>query len=557
MKAEPQAKGANRRFFTWIFAAGAVSLAAFYYYTFHVQGTNIFEATGERLLSIPSMVLSFKRLFFPIGVLFFLAAAGILWKKDFVNLHYHRIFQLLLGLCAVLILGFAFAHIFQKDELEHIHTAWKMREGARPYADFFQHHHPLLWYQSLPVVKFFGATLSTLFALRFIQFLFLLGILWGAYKTALLATGSRETGYLALLLLMTFKIFIETGVEVRPDVGQAFFCTFALYFFLKYQSEGREKYLVFSAMAAAVGFFYLQKALFFLFPLGAVFLYLIAAGRLRWRSAWVFSAAFLIPSGLFLLYHALTGQWKEYVLFNWIINFYKTPVTNSWIYYAKELVWNPFFIALLLPGLLYLPIRHRRIPLAVKISFFTGLVIFFIAFMNPRAWKQYYFPAFPFLAVYLAYMLNDCLAKMEGNKKLLVYLLLVFSAVPIFMEDFCYPGENKYLFDLVRAQRENTSEYAFDEDIRLNLFREDMHFFWYGTQRGKMYDAYLSTIEDEKNAWAVKERYDTFDLCLLIGRYRPLMVNQTPISDHQIGNCETETGKYEALGHGLYRRKQK
>ena len=42
------------------------------------------------------------------------------------------------------------------DEFEHVHSAWHVLNGAIPYVDFFEHHHPLLWYLLAPVLALTG-----------------------------------------------------------------------------------------------------------------------------------------------------------------------------------------------------------------------------------------------------------------------------------------------------------------------------------------------------------------------------------------------------------------
>ena len=42
------------------------------------------------------------------------------------------------------------------DEVEHVHSAWHVLNGALPYVDFFEHHHPLLWYVLAPVLAITG-----------------------------------------------------------------------------------------------------------------------------------------------------------------------------------------------------------------------------------------------------------------------------------------------------------------------------------------------------------------------------------------------------------------
>src|SRR5436190_14753490 len=39
------------------------------------------------------------------------------------------------------------------DEAQHLHVAWNIGHGKMPYADFFEHHPPLLGYLMAPLVK--------------------------------------------------------------------------------------------------------------------------------------------------------------------------------------------------------------------------------------------------------------------------------------------------------------------------------------------------------------------------------------------------------------------
>ena len=45
---------------------------------------------------------------------------------------------------AALTLALSIVRFFDGDELEHVHSAWHVLNGALPYVDFFEHHHPLL-----------------------------------------------------------------------------------------------------------------------------------------------------------------------------------------------------------------------------------------------------------------------------------------------------------------------------------------------------------------------------------------------------------------------------
>ena len=39
------------------------------------------------------------------------------------------------------------------DSFEHLRMGYLISEGKVPYRDFFEHHHPLLWYVIAPLVK--------------------------------------------------------------------------------------------------------------------------------------------------------------------------------------------------------------------------------------------------------------------------------------------------------------------------------------------------------------------------------------------------------------------
>lgn len=47
------------------------------------------------------------------------------------------------------------------DDVEHLHSAWLIFQHKIPYIDFFQHHHPLLWYIFAPLVGYFSYEIGT------------------------------------------------------------------------------------------------------------------------------------------------------------------------------------------------------------------------------------------------------------------------------------------------------------------------------------------------------------------------------------------------------------
>ncbi|MBR1824994.1 MAG: hypothetical protein IJ770_00205, partial [Alphaproteobacteria bacterium] len=51
----------------------------------------------------------------------------------------------------VVLLSFAFQDPVITDSMEHLRASYLVSLGDVPYRDFFEHHHPLLWYAFAPI----------------------------------------------------------------------------------------------------------------------------------------------------------------------------------------------------------------------------------------------------------------------------------------------------------------------------------------------------------------------------------------------------------------------
>ncbi|GAB4413565.1 MAG: hypothetical protein OHK0039_20610 [Bacteroidia bacterium] len=478
------------------------------------------------------------------------------WRRAWVQTRLLLLLQVLCGLWLLFLSLFALVHFINIDELEAIQTTWKMAQGARPYTDFFQHHHPLLWYQSLPAMWLLGPSETVFYALRLVQLLYLLGILALSYRLVRQGGGDRETGYVAVLVLATAYIFTSVGVEIRPDIAQTFFCLLGYTLLLRYLAGGSIRLLVAGGASMAAGFLFLQKALFMLFPMGLAILYLLATRRLTWRDIFVFAGGFVLPVLLFLAYYLLTGQGETYLVFAWIVNFFKTAETRLYVEFVDALVWNPYIWVSILLTLPYMVLRFRHLSLEVKMTWFVGAVLLFIVLLNPRAWRQYYFPAFPLLVVPAAFMVIDLTRHWRAHIRLTMYVLLAASAFPIYAIDFQYTRHNQYILGALRDSAQATDTYAFDEMLVHNVFRRDLHYFWYTTQPGGMMDAYHAFAAGDAAPWFDKARYDDFDFCTLVERYAPEAVYGRAESPHQVMDCPAVAHHYEVDPRDtlLYRR---
>ena len=151
---------------------------------------------------------------------------------------------------------------FGCDEFEAVHTAWKVLNGKTLYIDFFQNHNPLFYYILSPILLIFGPHIKTLYILRFLEFLFFTGTSALIYTIGKLEF-DREIGHLAVILSIPAMLIFK-GIEIRPDVPMLFFELLGFYLLILFIEKKKKSYLFLSAVALALSFLILQKAVIFI-----------------------------------------------------------------------------------------------------------------------------------------------------------------------------------------------------------------------------------------------------------------------------------------------------
>ncbi|MBO5441292.1 MAG: hypothetical protein J6A09_01845, partial [Alphaproteobacteria bacterium] len=115
--------------------------------------------------------------------------------ESFDDTLFIRLMKIFTGAALVGILYAAVFSGFQiVDEFEHLHAAWLVSTGKVPYLDFFEHHHPLLWYLSAPIVRLFYDDVIVFYVMRAISFGVGLLTIWGLYKIVLFF-GDKRAGW--------------------------------------------------------------------------------------------------------------------------------------------------------------------------------------------------------------------------------------------------------------------------------------------------------------------------------------------------------------------------
>ncbi len=159
------------------------------------------------------------------------------------------------------------------DEIEGLHTAWKISNGEVIYRDFFQHHHPLFYFLLVPILGLGGETLLSFYLAELFAFAVFAALAGVSFLIAREIYGDRKTAWFALVLLLGFPYFIWKGTEIRPDGLQLLLGLLSFYFLVLYLRGKKQKDLVWSALLLSLSFLVLQKAIFLVCPIGLFLLY--------------------------------------------------------------------------------------------------------------------------------------------------------------------------------------------------------------------------------------------------------------------------------------------
>ena len=439
-----------------------------------------------------------------------------------VERHWHLVLNafILAGLVASAVFSMRMA--FSIDEWEHIHASWKVHNGLLPFVDFFEHHHGLMWRLFAPGIAAVEDHSSVLLLSRVFIFGFWLLTLFIVYRTALLLTGHRTSSKYAVLLLLSFYMCVWPALEFRPDNPQVTFGMLSFYFFVRYRKHGRHVDILISGMGMGVSFLFLQKALYLCAALGCYQLYLAFTRRIAWSSVAVFTGACFIPVLPVAVGYLSRGHLGEYFFFNWALNLHKAATPGSWAYMVPDSLLNPFFPVLLAASFVLLWRERRKLPMDLVASAAIVVFLLLVAVVQPKAWMQYFLPAWPLAAILVGFFVNQCFGHhREHYQALGVLYVLGMSFGLIWVNAFV--NSNRTDLSLVNYMQRNgiTECFAVDPYLRNNAFAKDMHFFWFSLERDLAYPVYRELINREPYASWVARHHDDYDFCELVETRRP------------------------------------
>ncbi len=403
--------------------------------------------------------------------------------------------------------------LFDHDEFEHAHSAWYVAQGYVPYLDFFQNHNPLLWYIAAPLVVAIGDHSYLMLILRLITFGVALGMAAIAAAIAVRISSKPQAGLYAFILLLSCLLFVEKALEFRPDVFMTLLGSMAVYYFIRRGVSPSPSDLVLCGAFCALSFLFLQKAIFLVVMLSVCLMVQAARREIRMKSLlWFFLILGTAPL-LLLIFFVAHDAGQDYIHNTYLMHLSKLYTFSSWPTFLNSLKLNTGFWALALLGSAFGLYRFRQ-DKAVGYLSAIGLALLLLVSGLQTPWEQYYLQALVLLAAVASWMLMRLFEKIRAGVFLRFFILVILVLLPVLtMLRYRISGNRHQLeaIDLV-AQTTRPDELVYDGDILFNLFRSDLHYFWYSTHPGGNLDLYNKLT---------RGKYGDYSVCSLIEEKKP------------------------------------
>lgn len=229
----------------------------------------------------------------------------------------------------------------QFDDIEHLRAAYFVADGDIPYQDFFEHHHPLLWYMLAPIVKILPHnTLLAIYIGRMVSFLVSLISGYYVYK---IITKFFSTPLCALVGLNLYfwgipDISASAMVNIKPDIYMQCCFISGFYYLLCYFKEQKFKYLQICTLLFVLSFLFLQTAVFMIAPLVIPVGYFLYKNPLRYKE---FIKASFAPLLIFIFIIGIllySGIWTTYWQTNWVLNSFIGKILHTYPHREKILL---------------------------------------------------------------------------------------------------------------------------------------------------------------------------------------------------------------------------
>ena len=355
------------------------------------------------------------------------------------------------------------------DELEHLRAGYLISIGLHPYSDFFEHHHPLLWWIFAPIISVFPHNQFLLFYIaRTLTTLVSCGSAYYIYQISKRFLGGKKVAIIALCIYFSFYFAQTIAVVFKPDAYMWFFYLCGLYHFFTYIETEKQKHLYITAVASTISFIFLQTALFLLIPMGLVALYLIYRKPSQWKNNILgFIPAIILLSLFFLSVHLTSG----------IVPYYQRCwILNSYMYKALtyEEPFLPKFGFFIFVG--YMAYGYQiKMKQATVYTHFTAILLT-ISFLKNIVYLAPFPNYFQAEALAISFLLAPLVPQMPKiGKNYLIASLFVFNILNILTSLYFLP--NKPYWQQISLV--NKDKNALVYPTFFNIYTPHYPFYWF------------------------------------------------------------------------------
>jgi hypothetical protein len=407
--------------------------------------------------------------------------------------------------------------------------------GAVHFVDFFEHHHPLLWYLLAPALAVLPEAASTMIALRLAFFLLVPATAWATYRLARECGAAREAAWLSVSLLLAMTTFVYVAIEIRPDVPQVLFGVVSVLHFARMLRTGRARDAVLCGITAALAFLFLQKALLLIALLVVAFAAHAVRRRVSWHLGLYAAAAFAATCAPFAALLAAAGAFDDYLVTNWMLNARvgagRAPISFLDAGVLRDFARNAVFWLLSMAVAAAAIRRRLKTPYALPAFLGWGLVA--LMFATNRVVDRYLVAAVPFLAAAAGMWLAEEASRWRVTGPRLTLVLLLVCLLPAVGMTRSIGRSNQGQLEKIQFVLDQSApgDRLYDEWRDFNVFRPDMHYFWFmtspgvrlynGLTGGRYADYDVCRLVAEVKPRFVSDRASRLDACGLAGLYRP------------------------------------
>lgn len=404
----------------------------------------------------------------------------------------------------VALLTFFFVVYGSQDHAEHLHASWLVWQGKLPYVDFFEHHHPLLWYLMAPVVALFYKNVMIFYVARLVNATVYAVMFWGLYKIScdFLKT-SKKAFIMALMLFFLYPPFLSSFFEFAPDSFMFASFVWGLWFYFKFLENKQQGTLNLSFILWTVSFLFLQKVLFMLFVPCVYILYLAIKKEISFKNI---IKAVIIPVviiGIFLSYLNYHHALHQFILFNYDLNF--------WMCKLKGGARFPKFTSLVVQiGLFALFCLYDFLKVNSKYRFiFTGLIIgdFVFKWLTWAPWVQYF--VLIRFGVLLIISQEILFCKFKSVSYFLLTLMISLQLIS-YRQCSVRPFQRYYLNlqNFIMTNSHNENDIIINTNgVLFNIYGKNPHYYWFGLHDIASLSYYLYELNGEFNINDVVERH--------------------------------------------------